>query len=309
MIQPNRVSKDEIREIWDAHELEDVKRVLSAASGSRNECYIVNEAFVIRFNTRDPHFAKFRNERLAYDLLAKSAVPVPTVIVLDESRSIVPYDFIIVTRLPGVNVAESRDGLNRAQVRELAREAGGSLALLHEITFEGFGKLSDLKGQPFVSWPDYFRDYAQRYVQPAQEYDLVEGTTLSRLRGVLDRAQDLLSQVTQGVSVHSDFHYENILQKRGRLSGILDFEWALSGDPSADFVTADVREEMLPGGEAAFVEGYLSTRPLDEWHSRRVEIYRLFLQLETAVMCKRQGDGKGVQSALASMLLGATQLS
>ncbi len=32
-------------------------------------------------------------------------------IVLDEGHAVVPYDVIVVTRLPGVNVTESQDAL------------------------------------------------------------------------------------------------------------------------------------------------------------------------------------------------------
>ncbi len=72
--------------------------------------------------------------------------------------------------------------------------------------------------------------------------------------------------MTQGVLIHSDYHYENILQRAGRLTGILDFEWALSGDPAYDFMNADVRERQIPGSEAAFRIGYHSLRSFDAEH-------------------------------------------
>ena len=32
-------------------------------------------------------------------------------------------------------------------------------------------------------------------------------------------------------------------------------KWAISGDPAYDFMIAETREVMLPGSEAAFVDG------------------------------------------------------
>lgn len=93
--------------VWEAHRLGDFRGAVATISGARNECYIVNRDLVARFNTLDPQFAKFRNEQIAYELLSGSGLPVPEVILLDDSRHVVPYDLIVVTRLPGVNLAES----------------------------------------------------------------------------------------------------------------------------------------------------------------------------------------------------------
>jgi aminoglycoside phosphotransferase (APT) family kinase protein len=301
-IRPHKINNDHIAQIWAAHGLGIVKTVTSPAGGVRNECYIVNEELVLRVNTLDPQFPKFSNEAAAYRLLEDSPLRVPRVVVLDESRHIVPYDFIIVTRLPGASVAESQSRLEPSEIHALAREAGSSLALLHAFTFEGFGKLRELGRLPFSSWNRYFENYAHRYMGPAQEHGLVDRATLSRLDSALQRAQGLLSQVAQGTLVHSDYHYENILQENGRLTGILDFEWALIGDPASDFVPAMERERVLPGAENAFLEGYLAVRQLDPGHSQRIELYQLFLQIETIVTCHVHGDVDGVDPALAKML-------
>lgn len=286
---------------WEAHGLGDIRKIVAASGGVRNECYIVNDELVARFNTRDPQFAKFRNEQVAYELLHGSDLPVPDTVLLDESRSLVPYDAIVVTRLPGVNVAESCRELSPTQVEELAREAGTCLALLHGLTFPVFGKLSALDDEPFHSWPDYFNDYARRYMAAARRQELVDSALPSRLEALLADTADLLAGVTSGVLVHSDFHYENILQIEGRLSGILDFEWSLAGDPAYDFMADDARNAMIPGVEPSFVEGYLSVRPFEDLHHRRAEIYRLFLQLETSVECAEQGDVYGARAALDAM--------
>ena len=272
---------------------------MPAASGSRNESYIVNDDLFIRFNTRDAEFRKFGDERVAYELLAQSTVSVPRVVALDETRTIVPYDFIVLTRLPGVNIAESKDVLTQTQVRELARQAGINLALIHSFAFERFGRLRSLD---FYSWSDYFTDYVRRYERSAQLYGLLDDVTKHRLDSVLERAQPLIDRVTHGVLVHCDFHYENILHERGKLTGILDFEWAIAGDPANDLMIAETRQAVLPGSETAFVDGYLSIRPLDEQLGRRAEHYRLFLALETMVMHKKDGNTLAVQLAQKNLL-------
>jgi hygromycin-B 7''-O-kinase len=295
------ITDETINAIWRAHTLGVVHQIVRATSGVSNTCFIVNDALVIRFNTFDTTVPKFENERAAYALLARSGLPVPSVVALDLSRRIVPYDFIIQTRLPGSNLAEDWRALTPTQTHGVVWEAGRCLARLHAMRLPAFGKLREQDAPRFHTWPDYFDDYARRYLDGAAGYGLLEGPLRTRLEDALHGARNLLARVTQGVLVHSDYHYENILHNEERLTGILDFEWALSGDPSYDFMNADVRESQIPGSEAAFLDGYQSIRPLDTGHERRLAVYRLFLHLETAVMHARRGNLPGVASAMTEV--------
>lgn len=291
----------QIAAIWDAYQLGPVRQI-TPAGGARNTCYFVNDDLVLRLNTRDPDFIKFRNERVAYDLLAGSELPIPTVVALDESRTLVPYDLIVLTRRPGVSIAASRATLSLGQIRALAWQAGQSLARIHGHTFQHFGKLYELHQRPFLTWAAYFDDYAGRYITAAEQAGLIDSGQRRRLALVQQHTHDLLAQVTQPVLVHSDFHYENLLQQHGELCGVLDFEWAFAGDPAADFAAAPTRAAMLPGSEAVFTAGYQSIRPFDADHSRRAAIYRLFLWVEGAVQEINQHNRVGAAAALAQTI-------
>lgn len=296
------VDPAQIAAIWEAYQLGRVRQIVPTIGGARNTSYIINDELVLRLNTRDPEFVKFRNERIAYQVLAGSGLPLPTVIAVDETRTLLPYDLIILTRLPGVSIAASRATLGPTQIRALAWQAGQSLARVHEHTFQHFGKLHQLHQQPFLTWQAYFDDYTWRYMAAAEQAGLIDAVLMQRLAQVQRLAHDLLAQVTRPVLVHSDFHYENLLQQHGQLSGLLDFEWALAGDSAADFAAAQTRAAMLPGSEATFVAGYQSLRPFDDQHSRRTAIYRLFLWLEGAVQEINQHNRPGAAAALAQMI-------
>jgi len=297
------ITEEMIRTIWLTHRLGDARQIVRAMSGVSNHCFIVDDTRVIRFNTVDTTVPKFENERVAYELLAGHGLPVPAVIVLDTSRRDAPYEYIILTRLPGTNLAESGRTLPPARIRDLAGETGRALARLHLLTFPAFGKLREQAAPRFRTWSAYFDDYARRQIDAAAHYGLVDDEHRSRLEGALHRAGGLLARIGQGVLVHSDYHYENILHDDGRVSGILDFEWALSGDPSYDFMAAEERDRQVPGSEAAFVEGYRSIRPLDAEHDQRTALYRLFLGLETAVMHAHRTNTQAAQSVLVETMI------
>jgi hypothetical protein len=70
------------------------------------------------------------------------------------------------------------------------------------------------------------------------------------------------------------------LQLDGRLSAVLDFDWASSGDPSWDFRIDDSIESEVPGSRKAFYAGYTSRRALPDGHWERVSLYRIGLYLD-----------------------------
>jgi aminoglycoside phosphotransferase (APT) family kinase protein len=287
------ITREDLEAVWRAHGLGAIEELTSVSGGRRNRAFYVNRDFVLRINTLDPHLPKFRNEKAALDLLAQSSLPVPRVVLLDESREIFPYDLIILNRLPGASIAESKDSLSGIQLRDLAFDAGKALALLHQHTFAVFGGVSELQVQPFSTWSEFFLDYAGRYLSDALAFRLADRSTIDRLERVLRDEGQRLAEIRRGVFVHSDFHYENILQQDGHLTGLLDFEWSLSGDPALDFVPAGERQRVLPGREGDFIHGYLTLGDLDAGYERRVELYRLFLDLEDAVTRRRLGDPAG----------------
>jgi len=289
------VTDETIRAIWSAHRLGPVARITQPRGGVRNLCFYVNDAFVVRFNTQDLSSAKFQSERMAYELLAQQSLPVPEVLVLDESRTIAPYDLIITTRLPGQPLASSWQSLPADRLHALIYAIGQALARIHACTFPAFGKLRSLD---YATWAGYVQDYVQRYVRSATDLRLLNVALRTGIEKAIDRAMDDFKCVTQPALVHCDFHYENILHVDGKLSGLLDFEWTLAGDPAYDFMIGDVRERMVPGSEATLAAGYQSIRSFRPNHQQCVHWYRLFLQLEEAATYQRMGDSQGAATAL-----------
>jgi aminoglycoside phosphotransferase (APT) family kinase protein len=297
----SKISRADIHNIWQAHHLGPVSTIEPILSASRNLAYYVNDDFILRVNHIDPHLRKFRNEQAALERLAGAELPVPQAVLLDESRSIIPYDLIVLTRLPGASIAESRASLAPEEVTKLAAASGRALDCLHQIEFAQFGDFSDLVKRPFATWQKFFLDYAEYYLAEANRSGQIDSAQEIALNEILLQMEPQLAGVNQGVFVHSDFHYENILQQDGRLTGLLDFEWAHSGDPAADFVSAGERQRVLPESEEAFMEGYLDGMEISNGFWERVKLYRIFLDLEDAVTCRRLGDPEGAAQALHRM--------
>lgn len=205
-----------------------------------NYALVVNDAYVIRFDITGKIPLRFQSEVLAYEYLQTSEVPVPEVIALDQSKQLVPYEYLITSKLEGTSVIDSWNSLSAKEQERIAYEAGTYLALIHSYTLERFGKLRDLPNGGFTYWYDYCADYFHRYANQALAMNIIDPSLRDRMQAVLEKYRPLLDTVRKGYLLHSDYHFENILQRKGVVSGIIDFEWAYAGDADVDFVVEDV---------------------------------------------------------------------
>jgi aminoglycoside phosphotransferase (APT) family kinase protein len=292
-----------IQRICDAHGLGRVETLTPPGRGGVNDGVVVNGRVMIRFERAFHQDDRFTGEKLAYDLLAGSGVPVPARAILDTSRHLAPTNILITALLPGQPVIDSWGSLAGDDRAQVARQAGEHLAAIHTRTFRRFGKLRDvLAGEGFDRWDDYVGDHVERYSHTAQALGGLQDSVAGVLRRVFGQAGALLAEVTTGSLLHSDYHFENILQRGGAVTGVVDFEWAMTGDPAWDFIVEDKWEAMCPGSREHVVAGYTGRRALAVDHPRRVALYKAIMHLETVVMALRQGDVVGYDQAHRAML-------
>lgn len=276
------LSTKTLQAICTAHGLGKIERLVQPAQGNINRCLLVNDAYVLRFDILDWGGAnRYAGEKWAYDILAASDVPVSQVIALDTSKHLAPYDYLILSRMPGQTISASAAGLPLASRRTIGYSAGQHLATIHSHAFDGFGLLYNiLAGKPLPIWAAYVTDHFRYYQGQVQALGILSVSILARIDALLLRMQPLLAAVRQGFFIHGDYHFSNILQQDGKLSAILDFDWAASGDPSWDFRIDAQIESEIPGSREAFYAGYTSRRSLPDQHWERVALYRIGLYLD-----------------------------
>lgn len=276
------LSHEVLQAICDAHGLGKIERVVQPVQGNINRCLIVNDAYVLRFDVLDWGGAnRYVGEKWAYDLLRATDVPVPRVLALDTSKRLAPYDYLIVTKMPGQPISTSAANLTPEQGYAIGYAAGQYLATMHSHTFDQFGLFYHLAaGTPNADWASYVADHFRYYQGQVRALGILPAEIHARIDTLLARMQPYLAAVRQGVLIHGDYHFLNLLQQDGRISAVLDFDWAASGDPSWDFRIDSQIEEELPGSRDAFYAGYTSRRPLPAQHAERLALYRIGLYLD-----------------------------
>ena len=285
MIANELINSETLQAIWAAQGLGPVITVQPAARGSNNLATVVNNAYVIRFDALDlPLPCRYEGEKLAYDRMRAMNIPAPEVIALDTSKALVPYHYVILSKIEGRPLIDDWADFSAEQQAEIGFSAGRYLALLHEIEFDGFGKLSRLDSTPWPCWYDHVEDFFQRYAPGLVERGVIDTALYDRMLSNITRLRPEFDFSGSGRLVHSDYQFENLLHQDGVISGIIDFEWSIAGDPTWDFKLDEQWDDDCPGSAAHIYQGYTSVRPLADDHRRGVWLYKLLFHLDSVDM-------------------------
>jgi aminoglycoside phosphotransferase (APT) family kinase protein len=196
--------------------------------------------------------------RLVRDRLP--AVPVPEVLHAGDN-------WLVTTLLPGLPLTEIE------HADDVRAGLGGAVAAIHTVTGPRFGYTGDRPAA--ADWPTAFAAMLDLMRADAAAWDV----PLPPLDGLVDRHAAALRQVTTPVLVHFDLWDGNVLAADGRLTGLVDGERYLYGDPLVDLVSSALFQRIEETPDHPFLRGYRSvTRlDLDEAARTRLALYRVFL--------------------------------
>lgn len=207
------------------------------------------------------------------------AIPVPLVLGADDSLERCDAPYVFMERRPGEVLSSARDALAPEEVAALHRQVGRIVRELHGITGPWFG----YPGHPGLradDWPTAFERIVGSVLDDAVARDVDLGHPVDDLRATVRRHHDDLAEVTTPRLVHWDLWDPNVLVRDGEVTGVIDFERCLWGDP---LMEAQFRPFFGPGVTAP-MEGYgrTSFTPAEE---RRCDLYTMHLGLVIVTEC------------------------
>jgi aminoglycoside phosphotransferase (APT) family kinase protein len=172
-------------------------------------------------------------------LAAGQGVPVPEVYHTDVSRSRCPFRFQLMACCadPCLNVFNKSGLLNQETV---PRQLGQHLRRLHAIPLEGFGFINtellqqtgQIRGLD-QQYPDYFYKQLDAHTRYLLKEGLLTGAEVDDVLRLFQRQAPRL-KLAQGVLVHRDMALWNVLGTPDRITAIIDWDDAVSGDPADD---------------------------------------------------------------------------
>ena len=198
-------------------------------------------------------------------------VPVPSVLAVSD-------DWIITTLVPGRPLADEDAPLART-------ELGAAIAAVHEIHGPHFGYTGDRPSGG--DWPTAFAAIVAALRVDAAQWNV----PLPPLDGVVERHHDVLATVTRPALLHFDLWDGNVLVgPDGAMTGLVDGERYLYGDPLLDFVSPALLRRIEEIPDHPFLAGY-RPEPFDESARIRLTLYRIHLY---ALMIA-EGPSRGIE--------------
>jgi hygromycin-B 7''-O-kinase len=207
-------------------------------------------------------------------------VSVPRILFADDSKRLVDLNWTLMTKLDGSILGQLETALPEAQRHSAYVQIGELLREFHCISMHAFGYIGAngiltayQSNQAYLT--DQFSRKLKDFVERGGDVCLA-----SRVTKYLDHRDELLSACTSAVLCHNDLHAGNLLARASadelRLTGVVDFEGALAGDPPMD--VAKALFYLDAASRRALLEGYGATGR-ENW-SRTLDLYHLYFVIE-----------------------------
>ena len=141
------------------------------------------------------------------------------------------WRYLLMSQLPGTELAAAWAAIPRPQQDRVASEAGEMLAALHGLDPE---PLHPVLGP--ADWAGFLAGQRARARERQREVKLPD-LWLSQIEGFLESVP--LAPARERVLLHTEVMREHLVKSPGTwtLSGLLDFEQAMTGDRAYEFVT------------------------------------------------------------------------
>lgn len=202
-------------------------------------------------------------------------VPVPRIYAYDTSRDRLPVDYFVMEFIEGKPLNRIREELDEETRASIHRQLGQINRKINEVRGSGFGFYS---GKPERSWREAFSGMIAGVLEDGRDAGVELPMAYPELEKRIGDGLEALEEVTEPRLLHWDLWDGNVFVKDGRVSGIVDFERAIWGDPLMEFYFSHFHNSE------AFRQGYGMAFAAPAQIARR-KLYDLYLDLILYVEC------------------------
>ena len=245
--------------------------------GVVNPAYNVDDKAIFRFNSRDLDQRKFLREKLCYEKLRD--VKTPGVLHYLEHHPEFESEILVTEKLPGRRISDDWPRMDAGLRTTLVNESAFLLTEIQKTEFAEFGAIENSQGQ-FATWTEALAHDLERILKLSFESKMISKDLEIEVRRAFDNATPDLTAVTKPKLVHGDFHFGNILWHEGHVSAIIDFEWALVGDPWMDLRNRTNLHDSAHKSAEIFETEYSRLNGAVDFNAPRILLYKMMNKLE-----------------------------
>lgn len=233
----------------------------------------------------------------AYEKLKGKGLPIPNILVYDDTFSIISNPYLIMTCMKGRTWRSCLKDIEECNKPQLMNELGQYTATIHSVIGKKFGYVKRDERLLFDTWGEAFCGMMDAILSDGKKKNYI--LPYEKIIALLQKSVPLLNQIKIPHLVDFDLWAGNIFVNApecNHITGIIDFGNCFYGDSFAEFVTAvhlykDVQQEL------DFQKGYMevSGKPfvITEEDCVRMELYGLYLDVILFVESYRYDEKYG----------------
>ncbi|MCA9875399.1 MAG: phosphotransferase [Anaerolineales bacterium] len=228
-----------------------------------------------------------RRETAVMQLVEKEVdIPVARLLAYDGSRRVLDRDYMFVARLAGRPLDQAKADMPPQELARVLHQLGEYAARIHALPGARFGY--DCPDLSASSWREAFLRMTGALLDDGEGLGVALPVPYTAVRARLEELAPLLDGVDVPRLVHWDLWEGNIfvdvVDGRTAITGIIDWERALWGDPEIDQV-------MFRDAADPFWGGYGRSPSAAPAAETRRALYRLYLWLIMLIEDKVRFDG------------------
>jgi fructosamine-3-kinase len=243
-------------------------RVAAIGAGRYNDSYYIDAEqgrFVLRIAPPDSvpklfyEIDMMKSEVGIHQLVREQTnLPVAQIVYHDFSREAIDRDYLIMDYLEG-----SPGYFDEKELGKYVRQ-------LHTIKSDQCG-YPEREAPTGKRWHDAFETYVELIFKDCLSCSIIDGDEYDYFLSIYEKHSAVVEEIPASL-LHLDLWSQNILTVEGRITGILDFDRGLYGDPELEFAVLDT----YGYSSAEFFAGYGKPRPNDSKAQIRQRLYIVY---------------------------------
>ncbi len=208
-----------IKQIFLKNYLEEVKLVKKIEIGFTNKVYSINDKFILKVCEDPENEENFEKEVFFYNFF-QNKIPVPKIILYDNSKKVYNKSFMIYHKIIGDNLYSKWHLMSDSKRKEIIKELCRILKIVNQSPYKKFTEQFKLSS---INWHDKVLEKIENSLKKVANKKIISSKFIKAIKTFVEANHSFLNEQKIGL-VYWDAHFDNILIKKNKIVGILDFE-------------------------------------------------------------------------------------
>ncbi|MCH8519795.1 MAG: aminoglycoside phosphotransferase family protein [Nanoarchaeota archaeon] len=219
MVKMLKFETEMIEKIFKNNNLGSIHFFKKIEIGFTNQVYIINDKYVLKININEENSNDFRREYELYNFF-NGTINVPKVIVYDNFKKVIEYDYMVYHKIEGENLYAIWDTYSIKDRKEIVKQICSLLRIINQTSLIQIKHIFPIQN---ICWKDIFLMKILKVIVEVEEKNILQKEIIDEIKSMVNTNINLLKEENMKLT-YFDLHFDNILVKEKMVVGIIDFE-------------------------------------------------------------------------------------